>query len=80
MKIGVLKEIKEQEKRVALTPTGTRALVQHGHSVLVEAGAGTGSGFSDKAYQQAGAQLVPADSAWDTDLVLKVKEPLEQEY
>ena len=80
MKVGVLKEIKEKEYRVALTPTGTQALVRHGHSVHVEAGAGTGSGFSDKAYQQAGAQLVSADSAWDTELVLKVKEPLEQEY
>ena len=80
MKVGVLKEIKEKECRVALTPTGTHALVRHGHTVLVEAGAGTGSGFSDKAYQKAGAQLVSADSAWDTELVLKVKEPLEQEY
>ncbi len=80
MKVGVLKEIKEKENRVALTPAGTRMLVQQGHSVLVETGAGTGSGFDDDAYRQAGAQLVSSESAWDTELVLKVKEPLEKEY
>jgi alanine dehydrogenase len=80
MKVGVLKEIKEKENRVALTPAGAQTLIQAGHSVLVQAGAGAGSGFADDAYRQAGAQLVSAKSAWDTDLVLKVKEPLEQEY
>jgi len=80
MKVGVLKEIKEKENRVALTPAGAQTLTQAGHSVLVQAGAGVGSGFADEAYAQAGAQLVSAESAWKADLVLKVKEPLEQEY
>ena len=80
MKIGVPREIKENENRVALTPDGARALVQAGHSVLVQNGAGTGSGFPDDDYAGAGAQLVSAGAAWETDLVLKVKEPLEAEY
>jgi len=80
MKVGVPKEIKEKEKRVALTPAGAQTLTQAGHSVLVQAGAGVSSGFDDEAYAQAGAQLVSAESAWKTDLVLKVKEPLQQEY
>ncbi len=80
MKIGVPKEIKENENRVALTPRGARALVQAGHSVLVQHGAGAGSGFSDEDYAGAGAQQVAAEAAWASELVLKVKEPLEQEY
>ena len=80
MKIGVPKEIKEKENRVALTPGGTGELVQAGHSVLVQSGAGTGSGFSDEDYAEAGARLVSVEDTWNTDLVLKVKEPLEQEY
>lgn len=80
MKVGILKEIKEKENRVALTPDGARALVQAGHSVLIENGAGAGSGFADSDYARAGARLVAAQAAWDTDLVLKVKEPLEAEY
>ncbi len=80
MKVGIPKEIKEKENRVALTPTGAERLAQAGHSVRVEAGAGIGSGFSDADYARAGASLVSAHSAWDVDLVLKVKEPLEQEY
>ncbi len=80
MKIGVPKEIKESENRVALTPDGARAFVQAGHRVQVQSGAGTGSGFSDQDYAEAGAQLVSAGAAWETDLVLKVKEPLEEEY
>ena len=80
MKVGVPKEIKEKENRVALTPAGAQTLIQAGHSVLVQSGAGVGSGFADEAYAQAGAQLVSVESAWNTDLVLKVKEPLQQEY
>ena len=80
MRIGVPIEIKENENRVALTPSGTQIFVQAGHSVLVQSGAGTGSGFSDKDYAEAGAQLVSDGAAWETDLVLKVKEPLEEEY
>ena len=80
MKIGVLKEIKVQEHRVALTPAGTNVLVQSGHEVRVETGAGNGSGFSDREYESAGGELVSADEAWASDLILKVKEPLEREY
>lgn len=80
MKIGVIKEIKQNENRVALTPAGARALTGAGHSVRVEETAGVGSGFADADYAQAGAELVSAEAAWSTDLVLKVKEPLEPEY
>ena len=80
MKIGVLKEIKEKENRVALTPEGAKILTEAGHSVIVQTGAGTGSGFTDEDYAAAGAQLDTAEAAWNTELVLKVKEPLEQEY
>lgn len=80
MRIGVLREIKAQEYRVALTPMGAKALVAAGHEVHVEAGAGLGSGFTDRDYESAGATLTSADAAWDSELVLKVKEPLESEY
>jgi len=80
MKVGVVKEIKEKENRVALTPTGVQALKRAGHKVLVQTGAGRGAGFADQDYLQAGAQLVSVESAWKTELVLKVKEPLAQEY
>jgi alanine dehydrogenase len=80
MKVGVIKEIKDKEHRVALTPAGAKALHQAGHTVLVQAGAGLGSGFSDVQYLDAGARLVAVEQAWDADLVLKVKEPLASEY
>ena len=80
MKLGVPREVKANENRVALTPAGAQACVQAGHDVLVQSGAGTGSGFPDEDYAAAGAQLVSAGAAWETELVLKVKEPLEQEY
>src|SRR5689334_2255506 len=82
MKIGVPQEVKEQEFRVALTPAGAGELVRHGHEVSIQSGAGVGSGFPDAAYAEAGARLVPdADRVWrDADLVLKVKEPIPQEY
>ena len=81
MRIGVAKEIKAQEHRVALTPAGARELVQRGHDVLVEAGAGAGSAFPDEAYERAGAALGPVDDVWDrSDLLLKVKEPIAEEY
>jgi len=80
MKIGVPKEIKAQENRVALTPAGARALSREGHEVLVERGAGAGSGFSDADYAAAGALPGDAAAAWDSELVLKVKEPVAQEY
>jgi alanine dehydrogenase len=81
VKIGVAKEIKSDEYRVALTPAGARELGQRGHEVLVEAGAGDGSSFADAAYEAAGARIVSVDEAWaEADLLLKVKEPIQPEY
>jgi alanine dehydrogenase len=80
--IGVPREIKDQEKRVALTPAGADALVRAGHTVLVEAGAGDGSGFADAQYASVGAHIVAAaPEVWErAALILKVKEPLPAEY
>ncbi|MEM8830737.1 MAG: alanine dehydrogenase [Cyanobacteria bacterium P01_G01_bin.19] len=81
MQIGVPKEIKDQEFRVGLSPDSVRVLTGRGHSVAVETGAGVGSGFSDRDYQLARANIVPnAKAAWDNELVIKVKEPLTAEY
>jgi alanine dehydrogenase len=81
LKIGVAKEIKTDEYRVALTPAGARELGQHGHDVIVETGAGEGSSFSDAAYEAAGARIASVDAVWrDAELLLKVKEPIELEY
>jgi alanine dehydrogenase len=81
MKIGVAKEMKPDEYRVALTPAGARELVGHGHEVLVEAGAGEGSAFFDEAYEAEGARIASLDEVWgDVDLMLKVKEPIQAEY
>lgn len=82
MKIGVPTEIKNNESRVALTPAGTHELVRRGHDVLVQVGAGLGSGFSDDAYRLAGARTVDtAEEVWaSADLLVKVKEPIEPEY
>jgi alanine dehydrogenase len=81
MRIGVAREIKPQEHRVALTPAGARELVQRGHEVLVESGAGLGSAFTDDVYERAGASLVSVDDVWGSaELLLKVKEPIEPEY
>jgi alanine dehydrogenase len=81
VKIGVAKEIKSDEYRVALTPAGARELVQRGHEVLVESGAGEGSAFGDAHYQANGAELGPVEQVWaEADMVLKVKEPLPEEY
>ena len=81
MRIGVAKEIKPQEYRVALTPAGARELVNRGHEVVVEASAGEGSAFLDEAYERAGAAIVSVDDVWATsDLLLKVKEPIASEY
>jgi alanine dehydrogenase len=81
MRIGVVKEIKPAELRVALTPAGTEELVDAGHTVLVERGAGEGSGFPDGAYVNAGAVIVDeADKVWeDVDVLVKVKEPVGAE-
>jgi len=82
MKIGVPKEIKTNENRIALVPAGAESLVAAGHSVLVETGAGIGSGFPDEAYTAVGAIIAPdAATVWrDADMIMKVKEPIEREW
>jgi alanine dehydrogenase len=80
MKVGVPKEIKNNENRVAVTPDGAAALAARGHEVCVERGAGLGAGFPDTDYTQAGARIGAAADAWSADLVVKVKEPLPAEY
>ena len=82
MKIGVLKEIKNNENRVSVQPDGVVELVHHGHRVLVEAGAGVGSRFGDAEYTAAGATVVgTADEVFaGADLIVKVKEPIPAEY
>jgi alanine dehydrogenase len=81
LRIGVPKEIKTDEYRVALTPAGARELVQRGHDVFVEQTAGEGSAFADADYQRAGARIASVDDVWgQADLLLKVKEPIEPEY
>ncbi|MDT4329292.1 MULTISPECIES: alanine dehydrogenase [unclassified Methylomonas] len=82
MKIGIPKEIKPNENRVALVPSGAAALVSAGHQVVIETGAGAGAGFADELYVAAGAELAPAAApVWDSaDLVVKVKEPIEPEW
>jgi len=80
--VGVPKEIKTAENRVALVPAGAESLASDGHSVLVEQGAGLGSGFGDDAYRAAGAEIAPsADAVWaKAEMIMKVKEPIEPEW
>lgn len=82
MKIGTVKEIKNQEYRVGLTPDNVKAYLNAGHQVYVEKGAGIGSSFADEQYEKAGAILLDrAKEVWDTvDMIVKVKEPLHEEY
>ena len=82
MLIGVPREIKTNENRVALVPAGAEALVQHGHQLFIERGAGLGSGFSDAQYEAAGATtLETADEVWArSEMIMKVKEPIAVEY
>lgn len=82
MKIGVPKEIKNNEYRVGLVPGGVREYVRRGHEVFIESGAGVGSAIPDESYEEAGATIIDsADEVWDVaDMVIKVKEPLEAEY
>lgn len=81
MLIGVPKEIKNNENRVAITPAGVDAFVKAGHKVIIETEAGMGSGFTDGDYTNAGAEIVEtAAEAWSADMVMKVKEPLSSEY
>ena len=82
MIIGVPQEIKNNENRVGLTPAGVAELRKHGHTVLVQAGAGGGSGFDDAEYEQAGAQLLAtiAEVYEQAEMIVKVKEPIAEEY
>jgi alanine dehydrogenase len=81
MKIGVAREIKPDEYRVALTPAGAFELVQKGHEVIVETGAGVGSSFADETYAAVGARIAAVDEVWESaELLLKVKEPIASEY
>ena len=82
MKIGIPKEIKNNENRVGVTPSGVREMVSHHHEVYVQATAGEGSGFSDEAYIKAGAKILPTieDVYGVADMIVKVKEPIEPEY
>jgi alanine dehydrogenase len=81
MKIGVAREIKTHEYRVALTPAGARELIQHGHEVTIETGAGDGSSYPDDSYRAVGAKIASVDEVWEgSELLLKVKEPIASEY
>jgi alanine dehydrogenase len=82
MKIGVPKEIKTNENRIALVPAGAEALVAAGHTVMIEKGAGEGSGFPDLAYTSVGAKIGPdADTVWrEAEMIMKVKEPIKPEW
>lgn len=81
MRVGVPTEIKTNENRVGLTPAGVFMLKQQGHDVLVQTGAGLGSGFTDEEYRKQGAEMVSSpEQVWQADMIVKVKEPLEREY
>src|SRR5690349_5533237 len=81
MQIGVAKEIKPDEYRVALTPAGALELINQGHDVTIETGAGVGSAFADADYERVGARIASVDDVWGaSDMVLKVKEPIAPEY
>lgn len=81
MRIGVPTEVKNNENRVAMNPAGVVHLVENGHEVFIESNAGVGSGFMDEDYRAAGAVIVySAEEAWAQDMVMKVKEPLPEEY
>lgn len=77
MKIGIPKEITNNEYRVGMTPPGVKTLTQAGHSVFVELGAGVASGISNSEYIQAGALMVDKNEVWNCDVIIKVKEPPE---
>jgi len=82
MKIGIPKEIKQGESRVGMPPAGVAELIKHGHHVFVQHTAGEGSGFSDEAYEHVGAEILPTieDVYAQSDMIIKVKEPIEPEY
>src|SRR5438477_5149979 len=81
MRMGVPKEIKTQEFRVGMTPSGVAILTSRGHAVLIEQGAGLGSSIPDEAYVKAGAKIVASrEDVWAADMVVKVKEPIAPEF
>lgn len=82
MKVGIPREVKNNEFRVSITPAGVHELVRHGHQVVIERGAGVGSSIPDGEYIAAGGQILDtADEVWAAaDLLLKVKEPVAEEY
>ncbi|HHY93716.1 MAG TPA: alanine dehydrogenase, partial [Firmicutes bacterium] len=81
MVVGVPREIKKDENRVGITPAGAMALAGKGHQVIVETGAGEGSGFTDEEFRAAGAETVTREELFArADMILKVKEPLSEEY
>lgn len=81
MRIGVPKEIKNNEHRVAVTPSGVMQLTQAGHHVIVEHAAGESIGFTDDQYRAAGARIADRDTVWrEAEMIMKVKEPLPEEY
>lgn len=82
MKVGIPKEIKQGESRVGMTPAGVAELIKHGHHVFVQHTAGEGSGFSDAAYEHVGAEILPTieEVYAQSDMIIKVKEPIEPEY
>jgi len=80
MRVGVVKEIKDKENRIALTPDGAKQLVAAGNEVIIENNGGINSGFSNEEYEKVGAKMVTTEEAWNADLVMKVKEPEEPEY
>mgnify|MGYP000039740772 FL=1 len=82
MIVGIPKEIKNNENRVSLTPSGARELVQRGHTVYVQHTAGINSGFTDEDYEKAGAHILPSieDVYGTAEMIIKVKEPIESEY
>ena len=82
MKIGIPKEIKNNENRVGMTPAGVAELIGNGHTVYVQHTAGEGSGFADKEYEAVGAQILPTidDVYREAEMIVKVKEPIEPEY
>ena len=82
MKIGIPKEIKQQENRVSLLPSAAYQLIKRGHTVIVERGAGAGAGYPDRDYEQAGASIASehAEVFATADMIVKVKEPLPEEY
>lgn len=82
MRIGIPKEIKQGESRVGMTPAGVAELIKHGHHVFVQHTAGEGSGFSDEAYERVGAEILPTieEVYAQSEMIIKVKEPIEPEY